>query len=78
MLLDISHTITDFVMLVTRLTVEELTDEQQMALVGQFIRLQGLDTAFEFDIHDLLMILITVLIIIFCRAWDRANRWPFR
>jgi len=78
MLLDISHTIADFTVLVTRLTVEELTDEQRMALIDQFIHLQGLDAAFEFDLHDLLMILITILIIIFWRAWDRADRWPYR
>ena len=72
------RTITDFAVLVTRLTVEELTDEQRMALVGPFIRLQGLDVAFQFDLHDLLMILITILIIIFWRAWKRAGRWPYR
>ena len=78
MLLDISHTITDFAMLVTRLTVEELTDEQRMALIDQFIRFQGVDAAFQFGLHDLLMILILILIIIVLRAWGRANRWPFR
>lgn len=78
MLLNVLSPITDFAVLVTRLTVEELTEEQRMALVGQFIRLQGLDAAFEFDLHDLLMILITILTIIFWRAWERANRWPFR
>lgn len=78
MLLDISHMIADFAVLVARLTVEELTDEQRMALVGQFIRFQGVDAAFQFDLHDLLMILIVILIIIFWRARDRANCWPFR
>ena len=78
MLLDISHTIIDFVVLVTRLTTEGLAGEQRMALIDQFIRIQGLDSAFQFDLHDLLMILITILIIIFWRAWIRANRWPYR
>jgi len=78
MLLDISHTIIDFVVLVTRLTTEELSDEQRIALIDQFIHPQGLDAAFQFDLHDLLMILITILIIIFWRAWSRANRWPYR
>jgi hypothetical protein len=78
MLLDISHAIVDFVVLVTRLTTEELSDEQRMVLIDQFTHLQGLDAAFQFDLHDLLMILITVLIIIFWRAWDRIDRWPFR
>jgi hypothetical protein len=77
MLLDISKTIIDFVVLVTHLTTEELAEEQRMALIDQFIRIQGLDSAFQFDLHDLLMILITILIIIFWRAWDRADRWPF-
>jgi len=31
-----------------------------MALIDQFIGLHGFDAAFEFDLHDLLMILITV------------------
>ncbi len=78
MLLDISHTIIDFVMLVTRLTTEELSDEQRIALIDQFIHSQGLDSAFQFDLHDLLMILITILVIIFWRAWSRTNRWPYR
>ena len=78
MLLDISRLITDLAVLVARLTVEGLTDEQRTALIGQFIHLQGLDAAFEFDLHDLLTILITILIIIFWRAWGKANRWPFR
>jgi hypothetical protein len=77
MLLDISHTIIDFVVLVTRLTTEELSDEQRMVLIDQFIHLQGLDAAFEFDLHDLLMPLITMLIIIFWRAWHMAGRWPY-
>jgi hypothetical protein len=33
MLLNLLHAITDFVMLVTPLTIEELSDGQQMALV---------------------------------------------
>ncbi|HEY9430937.1 MAG TPA: hypothetical protein VI260_05545 [Blastocatellia bacterium] len=78
MLLSILRTITDFTVLVTRLTVEELTDEQRMALIDQFIHIRGLDTVFDFDLHDLLMILITVLIIIFWRAWERTDRWPYR
>ena len=78
MLFDILQTITDFVVLLTRLTTEELADEQRMALIDQFIHLQGLGAAFQFDLHDLLMILITMLIIIFWRAWDSAYRWPYR
>ena len=78
MLLNLLRAITDFVVLVTRLTTEEFADEQRMVLIDQFMRLQGLDAAFEFDLHDLLMILITILIIIFWRAWDRTDRWPFR
>ena len=78
MLLNILQTITDFAVLVTRLTTEDLADEQRMALIDQFIRLQGSDAAFQFDLHDLLMILLTILIIIFWRAWDRAGRWPYR
>jgi hypothetical protein len=78
MLLNILQTITDFAVLVTRLTTEDLADEQRMALIDQFIRLQGFDAAFQFDLHDLLMILITMLIIIFWRAWDTAGRWPYR
>ncbi len=77
MLLDILQTITDFAVLLTRLTTEELADEQRMALIDQFIHLQGLEAAFEFDLHDLLMALITMLIIIFWRAWHRAGRWPY-
>jgi hypothetical protein len=77
MLFDILQTITDFVVLLTRLTTEDLADEQRMALIDQFIHLQGLEAAFQFDLHDLLMILITMLIIIFWRAWDSAYRWPY-
>ena len=77
MLLDILQTITDFVVLLTRLTTEELADEQRMVLINQFIHLQGLEAAFQFDLHDLLLILITMLIIIFWRAWDSAYRWPY-
>jgi hypothetical protein len=78
MLLSILRTITDFTVLVTRLIVEELTDEQRMALIDRFIRLQGLNNVFDFGLHDLLMILITILIIVSWRAWCRANRWPYR
>jgi hypothetical protein len=49
-----------------------------MALIDQYLHLQGLEAAFEFDLPDLQMILITVLITIFWRAWDRTDRWPFR
>ena len=78
MLLDISQTIIDFVVLVTRLTTEELSDEQRMVLIDQFVHLEGLDAAYQLDLHDLLTILITILIIIFWGAWDRTDRWPFR
>jgi hypothetical protein len=78
MLFDILQTITDFVVLLTRLTTEDLADEQRMALIDQYLHLQGLEAAFEFDLPDLQMILITVLITIFWRAWDRTDRWPFR
>ena len=78
MLFDLLQTITNFVVLLTRLTTEELADEQRMALIDQFIHLQGLEAVFQFDLHDLLMILITVLIIIFWRAWNKGGRWPFR
>ena len=78
MLFDILQTITDFVVLLTRLTTEELAHEQRMALIDQFIHLQGLEAAFQFDLHDLLLILIAILINIFWRAWDSANRWPYR
>jgi hypothetical protein len=78
MLLNLLHAITDLVVLVTRLRVEDPADEQRMALIDQSILLQGLVAAFEFGLHDLLMILITILIVIFWRAWDRSNRWPYR
>ena len=78
MLLDISHTIIDFVVLVTRLTIEELSDEQRMVLIDQFTHLQGFDAAFQLDLHDLLMILLTILIIVFGRAWVRSDCWPYR
>ena len=78
MLLNLLHTITDFVVLVTRLATEELSDEQRMVLIDQFIPLQGIDAAFQFDLHDLLMILTTILIIIFWGVWSRAKRWPYR
>jgi hypothetical protein len=78
MLLNILHVISSFVVLVTRLTAEEIAVEERMILIDQFIQLQGLDAAFEFDLHDLLMILITILIVIFWRAWDKTDRWPYR
>jgi hypothetical protein len=78
MLLNLLHTITDLVVLVTRLRVEDFDDEQRMALIDQSILLQGLGAVLEFDLHDLLMILITILIVIFWKAWDRSNRWPYR
>jgi hypothetical protein len=78
MLFDILQTINDLVVLLTRLTTEDLADEQRMALIDQFIHLQGLEAAFQFDLHGLLMILITILINIFWRAWDSADRWPYR
>jgi hypothetical protein len=78
MLLNLLRAITDLAVLVARLTTEELGDEQRMAMVGQFIRLQALDAAFQFGLRDLLMILITVMIIVFWRAWKRAGRWPSR
>ena len=77
MVLNLLYAITDFVVLVTRLTTEEIADEQRMALIDQYVHLQRLDAAFEFDLHDLLMILITILIIIIWRVWDRIDRWSF-
>ena len=78
MLLNLLQTITDLVVFVMSLRIEGFADEQRMALIDQSILLQGLGAAFEFDLHDLLMILITILIVIFWRAWDRSNRWPYR
>jgi hypothetical protein len=78
MLLNLLCAITNLAVLVARLTIEDLGDEQRMALVGQFISLQALDAAFQFGLRDLLMILITILIVIFWRAWKRAGRWPYR
>jgi len=78
MLLNLLRATADLVALVTRLTTGELADDQRMALIDQFIRLQGLDASFQFDLHDLLIILIAILIIIFGRAWNRAGRWPYR
>ena len=78
MVLNLLYAITDFVVLVTRLTTEELADEQRLALIDQYVHLQRLDAAFEFDLHDLMIILITILIIIIWRAWDRIDRWSFR
>jgi hypothetical protein len=78
MVLNLLYAITDFVVLVTRLTTEEIADEQRMALIDQYVHLQRLDAAFEFDLHDLMIILITILIIIIWRAWDRIDRWSFR
>jgi hypothetical protein len=77
MVLNLLYAITDFVVLVTRLTTEELADEQRLALIDQYVHLQRLDAAFEFDLHDLMIILITILIIIIWRAWDRIDRWSF-
>jgi len=37
MLLNILNTIADFSVLVTRITTEELSDEQRMVLIDQFI-----------------------------------------
>jgi hypothetical protein len=39
-----------------------------MVLIDQFTHLQGLDAAFQLELHDLLMILLTILIIVFGRA----------
>ena len=47
MLLHTLHMIADFAVLVARLTTEELADEQRIALIDQFIRLQGVDAAFN-------------------------------
>ena len=77
MLLNLLRTITNLAVLLTRLTTEELADEQRMVLIDEFTRLQGLEAALQFDLRDLLMILLTVLIIIFWRAWKRAGRWPY-
>jgi hypothetical protein len=74
MLFDILQTITDFVVLLTRLTAEDLADEQRVALIDQFIHIQRLGAAFESDLHNLLMILITMLIIIFWRTWRGIGR----
>ena len=63
MLLNILRTITDFVVLITRLATEELAAEQRMDLIDHFIHNHGFDAAFEFDLRDLLMILITILIL---------------
>jgi len=78
MLLNLLQTITDLVVFVMSLRIEGFADEQRMALIDQSILLQGFGAAFEFDLHDLLIILITVLVVIFWRAWDRSNRWPYR
>lgn len=77
MLLDLLRAVTDFIVLVTRLTTEEITNEQRMALIDQFIQLDGLEAACQFNIQDLLMILIAILIIIFWRGWKRAIHWPY-
>jgi len=78
MFLNVLHSIADFTVLLTRLATEELPDEERMILIDQFIHLQRLDAAFEFDLHELLMILIIVLIIVFWRAWNKAELWPYR
>jgi hypothetical protein len=69
MLLDLLRTITDFISLVTRFITEKRADEQRMALVDQFVQLDGLEAAFQFKLRDLLMMAIAILIIIFLRAW---------
>jgi len=48
MLFNLTRTITDLVMLVTHLTVEEITDEQRIALIDQFIHLQCCSTSIRF------------------------------
>ena len=53
MLLNLLRAITDFAVLVARFTTGEFADEQLMVLIDQFMRLQGFDAAFEFDLHDL-------------------------
>jgi hypothetical protein len=78
MLLNLLRAITDFAVLVARLTTEKFADGQRMVLIDQFMRVHGFDAAFDFDLHYLLMILITILIIIFWRAWERTDRWPYR
>ena len=78
MLLNLLHTITDLVVFVMSLRVEGFADEQRVTLIDQSILLQGFGAAFEFDLHDLLMILITILIVTFWRAWDKSYRWPYR
>jgi hypothetical protein len=78
MFLNIIHTTADFIVLVTRLATEELTDEQRIVLIDQFIHIQGVDVAFEFNLHDLLIILIIVLIIVFWRAWNKAELSQYR
>jgi hypothetical protein len=63
-----------------KLNFSKICDElqQKTALTDQYVHLQGLAAAFEFHLHDLLMILITIFIIILWRAWDRIDCWPFR
>lgn len=78
MFINMVHTLAGFIVLVTRLATEELAGEQRMVLIDQFIHFQRLDAVFEFDLHDLLMILIIVLIIIFWSAWNKSERWPYR
>jgi hypothetical protein len=77
MLLDLLRTVTDFIVLVTLLTTEELADEQRMALIDQFIQLDGLEAACQFNLH-VQMILIAIPIIIFWRGWKEADHWPYR
>jgi hypothetical protein len=53
MLFYMLHTISDFVALLTRLMTEDLADEQRIVLIDQFIHHQGLETTFQFNLHDL-------------------------
>jgi len=78
MLLNILHIITDFVVLITRLMTEEFADEQRTVLIDQFVRLWGLDATFEFDLRDLLLILIIILTAIIVNAWNRSGHWLYR
>ena len=62
MLFDILQTITDFVVLLTRLTTEDLADEQRMALIDQFIHLQGLEAAFQFALQSCRQMVSLILV----------------
>jgi hypothetical protein len=48
-----------------------------MGLIDQFIQLDRLEAACQFNLHDLLMTLIAILIIILWRGWKRAGHWPY-